>query len=213
MKRIAYLLLAMVLVLSMAVPVLGLDAQVIYTENARKFIFLPGGEESPTDLFPNFKDVMPGDTIEQKILVKNDISNDCKVRIYMRALGAHAGSQEFLSQLKLTVTKDTDTLMFAAPANETAQLDDWVYLGTLYSGGVCELTATLEVPVTLDNQFKTLVGYLDWEFAVEELPVEPSDPENPKTGDDAQLWLWLVLLVLSAAALIALIDSRRKEKQ
>lgn len=213
MKRIAYLLLAMVLVLSMAVPVLGLDAQVIYTENARKFIFLPGGEESPTDLFPNFKDVMPGDTIEQKILVKNDISNDCKVKIYMRALGAHAGSQEFLSQLKLTVTKDTDTLMFAAPANETAQLDDWVYLGTLYSGGACELTATLEVPVTLDNQFKTLVGYLDWEFAVEELPVEPSDPENPKTGDDAQLWLWLMLLVLSAAALIVLIGSHRKRKQ
>ena len=101
--------------------------------------------------------------------------------------------------------------MFAAAADQTAQLTDWVYLGTLYSGGECELIVTLDVPVTLDNQFKELVGYLDWEFAVEELPVEPTDP-SPGTGDDSRLWLWGALIALSLTAAAVLLRRRREEK-
>lgn len=212
MKRLITALLTLVLLISLAGTARALDGQVIYGEDAKKFFFLPGTDYSPTDLFPEFKDVMPGDTIEQRILLKNDISNDCKVKVYMRSLGAHPDSVEFLSQLNLTVTKATDTIMFDAPADQTAQLTDWVYLGTLYSGGECELIVTLEVPVTLDNQFKNLIGYLDWEFAVEELPVEPSDPEPPKTGDDTPVALFAVLMAGSLALLILLIFMGRRKK-
>ena len=182
MRKIFAILVTCVVFLACVMPVAALDGQVIYAEGAEEFFFLPGSDHSPTELFPDFKNVMPGDSIQQKILVKNDDSNDCKIKIYMRALGAHEDSAEFLSQLKLTVAEGTETVMFDAPADQTAQLTDWVYLGTLYAGGECELIVTLDVPVTLDNQFKNLVGYLDWEFAVEELPdgseiVLPDAPE------------------------------------
>lgn len=213
MKRFLTFCLTLLILFSCACPAAAQDGQVIYAEDAEKFFFLPGSNYSPTDLFPNFKDVMPGDTIEQRIVVKNDISNDCKVKVYMRALGAHADSVEFLSQLDLTVTKGTDTIMFDAPADQTAQLTDWVYLGTLYSGGECELIVTLDVPVTLDNRFKSLIGYLDWEFAVEELPVEPTDPRPPKTGDDSHIWLWAAVMAGSLVLLILLILIRRKKKE
>ncbi|MBR4057105.1 MAG: LPXTG cell wall anchor domain-containing protein [Oscillospiraceae bacterium] len=184
-----------------------------YQKGAEKFIFLPGSEYSPTDLFPNFKDVMPGDSIQQKILVKNDAANNCKVKVYMRALGAHEDSAAFLSQLDLTVAKGTDTVMFDAPADQTAQLTDWVCLGTLYSGGECELIVTLDVPVTLDNRFMDLVGYLDWEFAVEELPVEPEDPRPPQTGDESQILLWAIVLAVSLTMIIVLLFSRKKKEK
>lgn len=212
MRKCLTILCVLALLASCVLPASAVDGQVVYAEDAEKFFFLPGSNYSPTDLFPEFKDVMPGDTLQQTILVKNDISNDCKVKVYMRALGAHEDSVEFLSQLKLTVTKDTDTIMFDAPADQTAQLTDWVYLGTLYSGGECELTVTLEVPVTLDNMFKNLVGYLDWEFAVEELPVEDTDPVPP-TGDNSQLLLWTALGVGSLAMLFVLILGSRKKKE
>ena len=213
MRKCFAILVACVILMTCALPAAALDGQVVYAEGAEKFFFLPGSDYSPTDLFPDFKNVMPGDRIQQKILVKNDVSNDCKIKIYMRALGAHEDSVEFLSQLNLTVTKETDTIMFDAPADQTAQLTDWVYLGTLYSGGECELIVTLDVPVTLDNQFKNLVGYLDWEFAVEELPVEPDDPEPPKTGDESQIMLWTSLMVGSLIMLLILLFGRKKKEK
>ena len=213
MKRIAALCLTVLLMATCVIPASALDGQVIYAEDAEKFFFLPGSEYSPTDLFPEFKDVMPGDSIEQRIVVKNDVSNKCKIKIYMRALGAHEDSVEFLSQLGLRVTKGTDTILFDAPADQSAQLTDWVYLGTLYSGGECELIVTLDVPVTLDNRFKELVGYLDWEFAVEELPVEDTDPDHPDTGDDSKLLMWIGLMVGSAILLILLLFGRKKKDE
>lgn len=213
MRKCFAILIACVILMTCALPAAALDGQVVYAEGAEKFFFLPGSDYSPTDLFPDFKNVMPGDRIQQKILVKNDVSNDCKIKIYMRALGAHEDSVEFLSQLNLTVTKGTDTIMFDAPADQTAQLTDWVCLGTLYSGGECELIVTLDVPVTLDNQFKNLVGYLDWEFAVEELPVEPDDPEPPKTGDESQILLWAGLMVGSLIMLLILLFGRKKKEK
>ena len=216
MKRIATVLLALALVLSLALPAQAAEGKVIYDGNAKQVIFEPGTDYSPTDLFPNFKDVMPGDTLTQKITVRNDASNKVKVKIYMRALGAHGNSVEFLSQLRLLVTADYGdemAYMFDAAATETAQLTDWVCLGTLYSGGQVDLNVTLDVPVELDNSFQNLVGYLDWEFMIEEFPIEPTDPTPPQTGDDFPIVLWGCVLVGSALAIVILLLVWRRKKK
>lgn len=217
MKRCFTFLCACLLLLACVMPAFAAEGNVTYSGNAGKFIFAPGSEYSPTDLFPNFKDVMPGDSLVQPITVKNDASNKVKVKIYMRALGAHADSEAFLSQLQLRVEKSEDNTMaqmFDAAAHETAQLTDWVCLGTLYSGGEVKLNVYLDVPVELDNEFQQQIGYLDWEFMIEEYEIEPSDPKPPQTGDDARLWLWLGMMVLSMAAIVFLVVSRkRKETQ
>ena len=204
------------LLLSCAMPVFAADGNVTYTGDSGNIIFAPGSEYSPTDLFPNFKDVMPGDSIKQPITVKNDASNKVKVVIYMRSLGAHEDSEEFLSKLRLRVEKSAENTMgymFDAAADQTAQLTDWVCLGTLYSGGVVNLDVTLDVPVELGNDYQKQIGYLDWEFKIEELPIEPTDPEPPKTGDDFQIWLWVGLMAVSMFALLLLIFARKREKR
>ena len=104
--------------------------------------------------------------------------------------------------------------IFDAAASETAQLTDWVCLGTLYSGGEVNLNVILDVPVELDNMFQQHIGYLDWEFMIEEYEMEPTDPEPPKTGDDFSAWIWLGLVVVSLCALIILLFVwKRKEKE
>ena len=132
MKRVVVWLIGLIVVLASAFPVHAADGKVTYSGNAGRFIFEPGSEQSLADLFPNFKGVMPGDTLTQKITVKNDADNRVKVKIYLRALGAHEDSADFLSQLGLKVAKSEENAvayMFDAAANETAQLTDWVYLG------------------------------------------------------------------------------------
>ena len=187
------------------------DGNVTYDGNAKDFIFAPGSEYSPTDLFADFKNLMPGDTISQKITIDNDISKEVKIKIYMRSLGADQQSQEFLSQLSLTVVQDGKTNLFDAPASETAQLTDWVYLGTLYSGGKIDLDVTVSVPITLGNDFQDAVGKLTWEFMVEELPVETTDPRP--TGDNSNIYVAMTVMSVSAAALSVVLALKKKKEQ
>ena len=187
------------------------DGNVTYDGNAKDFIFAPGSEYSPTDLFADFKNLMPGDTISQKITIDNDISKEVKIKIYMRSLGADQQSQEFLSQLSLTVVQDGKTNLFDAPASETAQLTDWVYLGTLYSGGKIDLDVTVSVPITLGNDFQDAVGKLTWEFMVEELPVETTDPRP--TGDNSNIYVAMTVMAVSAAALTVVLALKKKKEQ
>lgn len=175
------------------------DGSVSYDGTAREFIFKPGSDYSPSDLFTSFKDVMPGDTLTQNITIKNDVENDVKIKLYMRSLGAHEDSEDFLSKLSLSVSyagSDEAEYLFDAPANETAQLTDWVYLGTVYSGGEIELALELNVPLELGNDYQEAIGKLDWQFKVEELPTEPSDPLPPPTGDNSHVALYVTVLVV-----------------
>ena len=211
-KRFLAILMVLALCLSIA-PAAFADASVSYKGSADKFVFTPGSEYSPTDLFENFKDVMPGDTLTQQIEVKNDVKNDVKIKLYMRALGADANSEGFLNQMDLTVKAAEGSELFAAPAGETAQLTDWVCLGTFYSGAKTTLDVTLNVPIEMGNDYANQIGTLDWEFAVEELPVEPTDPAGPKTGDDTPVALYAAICAVCAGAVVFLFATRKKKEQ
>jgi LPXTG-motif cell wall-anchored protein len=213
MRRLLTIL--MIACLLLALPVAAEEGNVVYDGETQSFVFAPGSEESLTDLFPEFKDVMPGDRLQQTITVKNDASNQVKVEIFVRSLGAQEGSEAFLSQLKLQVALSQENemgYMFDAYAHEPAQMEDWVCLGMLYSGGEVNLDLTLDVPVEMGNEFQDAVGYLDWEFKVIEYPVEPTDPEPPKTGDDSMILPALAVMGCSGLVVLFLLLRNRKEE-
>lgn len=232
MKKLIYLFAAFVVALSIGLPVNAADGNVRYDGNAREFIFSPGSDYSPSDLFPNFKGVMPGDVLTQKITVKNDAAHNVNIKVYLRALGAHEDSEDFLSQLHLTVEKADATApveLFDAAAHETAGLTDWVYLGELKSGNEVDLNVSLQVPVELSNPFQDQIGYLDWEFRVEEFtqgggggghkpPAPQPTPQptpgsgSPQTGDDSPIEWYFALMMGSLLAIVLLFLSQKRGK-
>lgn len=215
MKRIFRSVFALVLVCCtlLAIPATANAAggTVTYDGKAQKFIFEPGSRYSPTDLFnKDFKGVMPGDHITETIEIKNTNLFAKHIKVYMRALGAQRNTDDFLHQMTLTVKqsgKSSD--LFKAPADQTAQLTDWVLLGTVYRGGKITLEVTLDVPLEMDNEYANKIGYLDWEFKVEEIP---HDPDAPKTGDTFPLMILISVMTVSLAALVILFVYTKKRK-
>jgi|GEM_PF-985682 len=180
MKKLKFLTVAFLIFILCGFAVLADDAAVIYSGHANGIIFEPGSIYSSSDLFPNFKNLMPGDEVTQKITVSCGSVGKVKTNIYMRALGANAGSEEFLSKLTLKVKLNKNNsaeYLFDASASETDGLTDWVLLGTLYPGGKINLDVTLQIPTSLDTKFQYAVGELDWEFLTEEIRI--NDPNFP----------------------------------
>ena len=203
---------AVLLMLAMASCALA-DASVDYQNAWDLFEFKPGSSYEATDLFENFKGVLPGDVLEQKVVVKNSSALD--VRIWLKQSPetyVWEGSEEdFLDQLRLTV-KDGSKTLFDAPASEAAQLKEPVLLGLFekLSGSQIELSVTLTVPHDLGNEYMGQVGVVPWTFIVEEIP----DVDSPHTGDWYQSGAWLALAgVLAAAIVVVLLLMRRRKAE
>ena len=216
-KMLSAFLFALVFVVSVAVSVSA--SSVTFDGDARKFVFAPGSDYSPTDLFENFKNMMPGSKESQDITVKNTAKY--KAKIYLRSLGATEETQDFVSQLKLSVVENGKSKLFDAPASEPAQLDNWVSLGTLEPNGQADLTVTVEVPTTLSNEYQGAVGKLKWEFKVEEVeeakedeePTKPpTKPDKPKTGDYTNILLYVGIAALGVLLVIILLATKNKKK-
>ena len=222
LKTISALALVLVLLLGMSATAFA-ESKVTYEGGAEKFVFLPGSEYSETDLFENFKGVMPGDVITQEITVQNNYTKAEKVKIYLRAV-VHdeqgnplseevaksedvVSMQDFLSQLTMTV-KQGDKVLFSASPDELDGLKENVLLGTFPGRSKTILTVELSVPIELGNEYANRVGEVDWIFTAEEVT------KTVQTGDDSDLILWAALMTLSlvtAAGVILSLNRKNKE--
>lgn len=203
-KQSFSLLLALVLLMGMTVTAFAAESSVTF-ESGKIIAFGPGSVYTDTDLFDNFKGVMPGDTLSEKVTIQNK-SNDCDyIKVYMRAVlhdengnpvsdkvlaelrsderrGAASELEymhDFLSQLSMTVKNDGKVIYDASP-DELDGLSDNVYLGTLRKGESTRLDVQLNVPMEMGNEYADRIGEVDWVFVVEGFddPVVPPDDDT-----------------------------------
>ncbi len=224
-KRISAFLVALVMVFGMTTTAFAAESYVTYEGGAEKFVFLPGSEYTDTDLFDNFKGVMPGDVLTEQIKVTNESSNSDYVNVYMKAV-AHdetnnlsetvaatedlVSMKDFLAQLDMRVLQG-EKVLFEAKASELDGLKEYVLLGSFEKGEGTDLTVELSVPIELDNKYANRVGEVDWVFAVEELNYPPD--ETPETGDTTQILPYVGILGVAGIGAIALFLLKRKDNE
>lgn len=203
MKKVITILMLVILLCGSA-----LASEVTYVDTEKVFEFKPGSVYEATDLFENFKGVLPGDKLEERITVQN--SSKKAMRIFLQCkYDSYATTEEkdFLNQLKLTV-ESGDTKIFEAKAGQKAQLSSPVLLGTFKEKGKVELKVKLEVPLELNSKYMGQVGVVPWTFIVEEVPSDGT----PDTGDWFQTTLWIGIAMVLAAAIVVLLIVQRKRR-
>jgi hypothetical protein len=125
---------------------------------------------------------MPGDTIEQKIVLEN-ARTDRVVRIYLK--GKELGDHErlLLSEASLS-GRIGSTEIFNYDAPET-DLSTMVLLKALDPGERVDLFVTLAVPLTLGNAFQSQDYTIVWTFLAEEIVIEQETTvTTPTTAEE-----------------------------
>ena len=143
--------LSLTVALVMALSLTAFAGTVTFNESAKDFVFEPGSEYSPTDLFDDFKNVMPGDVITDTVEIKNNIRAGNAADLWFKANGAREMPEgvndiDFLSQLKLKVSKEDGTVVAEVPLDTT----DWVHLGYFENSESTKLNLELTVPAELE---------------------------------------------------------------
>ena len=196
-RNLSSLLFALVMILSMSVTAFAADSTITFKGAQEGFDFQPGSEYTATDLFDNFKDVMPGDKLTETILVKNEASDCDYIKLYMRAVvhdengnpltysevfentdgkdQANVASQrdETVATMQDFLSQLTmriyngDELIYNASPDEAGALVNNILLGTLSKGESLNLKVELDVPIELGNEYANRVGEVDWVFLAE----------------------------------------------
>jgi len=185
----------------------AMASSVTYVDRTELFDFKPGSVYEVTDLFENFKNVLPGDVYEQTITVQN--SSKGRIRIWLQCKYDSytvTEAKDFLNQLKLTVVSGNSAI-FEAEAGEKAQLTEPKLLGTFRENGKVDLTVKLEVPVDLGSEYMGQVGVVPWTFLIEEVP----EDDTPDTGDWFEGGIWMGAAALLALAIIVLLLMQRRK--
>ena len=181
-KTITSLILMLLVVMSMTVTAFAASPTITFEGFSKGFDFQPGSEYTETDLFSNFKNVMPGDTITENITFTNSAMDCDFVNLYMRAethdetanpLSEKVAEAEsvvtmtdFLSRLSMKVWNGTE-LIFEASPDQLGGLKNNTFLGTFRTGDTAALKVELTVPIELGNEYANRVGEVDWVFHVE----------------------------------------------
>ena len=215
-KRIAAFLTALVLCFALAGMAYATQAaSVVYEGGAEKFVFAPGSEYSDSDLFLSCKGLMPGDSREWPVEVKNAVKGGEPVRIYMRAERPErqtAAEAELLQHFTLTV-KNGEQTIFSGHADELDGLEQAVLLGEFAEGEGTTLNVQLAMDIEAGNEYQFREGEVDWVFSVEEVP-QPTPTPSPKpvppakTGDTSHLLLWFSLSLVSAIGVVAVFKKK-----
>lgn len=170
---------------------------VYYDGQKRTFTYLNVNHK---DLLPSFKEIMPGDVKEQKILLKfGNIKK--KTKVYLN-VNKDANS-DVLKYMKLYVD-----------GKEITFNDKNILLGTFTKDAQSTLKVVFALPKEVGNEIEEVTKAFNWNMLIQEENGELL--EVPQTYDDSNVIIYFIIFILSLGCAIysvkALMNQKKKEE-
>ena len=190
-------------------------ASTVQFENgAENFVFYSDSDWSETDLFGGLKNLIPGDTRSENILIKNSAPDFDYIKIYLRAEPVSAPSSAFLSKLTLNLYKDSE-LISRSSASEQGSLQTNLELGTVEYNDETLLTAEILAPASLTSEFSDTSAEILWTFTAEAfkngvpVPITPNTGSSPATTHAS---ISKIIIIVALASIIALTIIKKRDR-
>lgn len=134
------------------------------------------------DFFSNWGQLMPGDTVSDKVQLKNTYGRS--VTIYFQT--ETIASDELLKAIHLEI-RNKDKIIYSGTMDGAVK--DGVELAYLRRGDTAELTYTLSVPAELNNKYAMMATKTKWIFSAVVKPasgvgIDTSSGGGPTGGSD-----------------------------
>jgi len=209
--------------------------EVTFTGAGDGFAFTPKN----TDLFMNFKQLLPGETRSQTIEVKNTYPGEVEIFLRAEDISQGVSNPETLALINkllreyavIIVTAEDGKVIYKGPVwgepfgtgtnPETMRHD--ISLGMFKAGESKKLHIQLQLDPNMGNAYQNLSGLIKWVWSASwtEEAVPPAEPlikyisaPLPKTGDDSiSIWVWAALMAVSAVAFVVLVSLLRREQK
>lgn len=195
------------------------DTSVTFRDPIRKFDI----ELSKTDLFHNFKDLLPGSARTQRISVANEYNDDVEIHLVSMDLDKNSGASDkkvnqLLSKYVDVKVEDKEgTEIYKGAIKGDGECD--INLGTYSKDESADLIVTLEVDPEMPADFQGLAGQVKWAFEAREVDsVEPTkdSPVNPiarqKLVQTSDIRLFTLGIMLSIVGLFGIIFLRKRRE-
>ena len=222
-RSLRCMVVAILCMVALAVPAHAFadTPAIAYDGNARQ-LTVSGATASSgkPDLFPAFKDLMPGDEREQQIEIRAT-GVKSQVRVFVRAVVDHE-TASLLSPITLTATVGDASAGWLQTGTPGSVFAYPTQVATFTGDGGTMLNLQLSVPTSVGNELADANKTIRWEITAEDdgekIPARPAGTNKPgllglaATGDST-LALLLTLLTLAIIAFMAAMFLSRRNKR
>lgn len=138
--------------------------------------------ENTDELFPEFKNLMPGDTIEQKVRIT---AIEEPVTIYLTQNPSEDEIPEDYTHVHITVSTEDTVVSDTTLAEMQSAGAEGLELYTFDQPGTKDLTVTISVYEEAGNSLMDATAVADWTFTAQDLTEDP-ESEEPKPEDQEE---------------------------
>lgn len=200
----------------------------VYADTSVTFISPTDGFEfnpEDGDLFHNFKNLIPGESVTQGFVVGNEYYDTTEIYFYARITDQPHATEEtkelidkLLKEYAIVSIRDEDgKVLYRGPIDGNlsensmgVSLKEPILLNKFKKSEYKRYTISLYLDPQMDNKFIDLLGLIDWVFFARGIASDEGEP--PKMGDNFQLMGYIAVMIISAALIIVLNVRRNKPK-
>ncbi|MCF0148278.1 MAG: LPXTG cell wall anchor domain-containing protein [Clostridium sp.] len=142
----------------------------------------------PDDSFLSASNMVPGDFVDGKIILKNNYNVPYKIMLKSERTYIDSDSEyDLLSKLQLRINYE-DNIIYEGSACEDKKLAEEISLGIIYPGEEKILSASVELDgKTTGNEYKNKYDASKWVFTATSIIEDVKDVQDinlPNTGDE-----------------------------